>query len=270
MKQHPSAIIHPDAQIADDVEIGPGVVIEGPAVIGQGCVIQAHAVLTGAARLGRNNRIGYGAILGAAAQDLGSRPETASELVIGDDNVIREHCTLHKGAKEGSATRVGNGNYLMAGAHVAHNATLGNNIIVANNVLLAGHVEVGDRAFLGGGSVYHQHTRVGKLAITQGVSGFSKDLPPFTVGAEINGVAGLNVVGMRRAGFSAEERREVKEAYKLLYKSGLNTRQALERSKEKQWGPHAQAFFDFIASVGKRGVCDLLHIRRMDKTDDET
>ena len=262
MKIHPSAIIHPGARLAEDVEIGPGVYIEGPAIIGAGCVLQAHAVITGAVRLGKNNMVGYGAVLGAPAQDLASRRETGSEVIIGDGNTIREYCTIHKGASEGSATRVGNGNFLMACAHLGHNVSLGNNVIIANNALLGGYVQVGDGAFLGGGSVYHQHARVGQLAIAQGNSGFSKDIPPFTAAAEINFVAGLNIVGMRRAGFSPEQRREVKEAFKLLYKSGLNVRQALERAKEREWGEHGCAFFDFVASAGKRGVCALLRTGR--------
>jgi len=257
VKIHSAAILDPEARLAEDVEVGPGVTIEGPAIIGAGCVLQAHAVITGAVRLGKNNMVGYGAVLGAAAQDLGSRPETRSEVIIGDGNTIREYCTIHKGASEGSVTRVGNGNFLMVGAHLGHNVSLGNNVVIANNALLGGYVQVGDGAFLGGGSVYHQHTRVGQLAIAQGNSGFSKDIPPFTVAAEVNFVVGLNIVGMRRAGFSPEQRREVKDAFKLLYKSGLNIRQALERAREREWREHGRVFFDFVASAGKRGVCAL-------------
>ena len=115
----------------------------------------------------------------------------------------------------------------MAGAHLAHNCQLGDHVIIANNALLAGHVAVGDRVFIGGGCVFHQHIRIGRLAICQGLSAFSQDLPPFTIGCDLNGVAGLNVVGLRRAGLSSEQRTAIKAAFSLLYRSGLNTTQAL-------------------------------------------
>ncbi len=258
MKIHPTAIIHPDAELADDVEIGPYAVIEGPARIASGCVLHSHVVITGAVILGRNNLIGHGSVLGGAPQDLAFAPSTASRVIIGDYNTFREHCTVHRGTAEGSATIVGNSNYIMAGAHLGHNVKLGDNIILANSVLLGGYVQVGDRAFLGGGSVYHQHIRVGKLVITQGNSGFSKEVPPFTLAAEINFVIGLNVVGARRAGLNAEERKDIKDAFVLLYKSGLNTTQALERSRQRPWGQHGREFFDFIASTGKRGYAPLM------------
>jgi UDP-N-acetylglucosamine acyltransferase len=262
MAVHPTAILHPDAQIADDVEIGPFVCIEGSAIIGAGCVIQAHAVLSGNVSLGKNNHIGYGAIIGAWPQDLSFKPERNSGVVIGDNNTIRELCTIHRATGEGNATRVGNDCFLMAGAHLAHEVRLGNNVIIANNALLGGHVQIEDRVFIGGGCVFHQFVRVGKLAICQGLSAFSKDIPPFTLAAERNTVAGLNVVGMRRAGFKTEQRQEVKDAFKLLYKSGLNTAQALEKSRECEWSEPGRAFFDFVAQAKKRGICDLLETVR--------
>ncbi|MDP9292393.1 MAG: acyl-ACP--UDP-N-acetylglucosamine O-acyltransferase [Verrucomicrobiota bacterium] len=269
MKIHSSAIISPDAELADDVEIGPFVCIEGPATIASGCIVQAHAVLSGTVRLGKNNTIGYGAIIGAPPQDFGFRPETRSEVVIGERNTIREYCTIHRGTTEGSATRVGDDNFLMAGAHLAHNVSLGNNVIIANNSLLGGHVEVQDRVFIGGGSVFHQHMRVGTLAITQGLSGFSKDIPPYCIGAEINYVAGLNVVGLRRAKFSAEQRREIKEAFALFYNSGLNASQAIEKAHARKWNDTASIFFDFITAAKKRGVCALLRTKSASLGEDE-
>ena len=125
-----------------------------------------------------------------------------SEVRIGDGNRIREYCTIHRGTSHDSATVVGSHCFLMAGAHLAHNVRLGDRVILANNALLGGHVIVEDRVFIGGGCVFHQHIRVGRLAICQGASAFSKDVPPFTIAAERNGVAGLNVVGLRRAGLT--------------------------------------------------------------------
>lgn len=262
MNRHPTAIIHPDAELAGDVRVGPYVCIEGPAKIGAGCVIQPHAILTGSVRIGKNNIVGYGAVIGADPQDLSFRPETRSEVCIGDNNRIREYCTIHRGSKEGSATRLGNGNFLMAGAHLGHNVSIGNNVVIANNVLLGGHVEVQDQSFLGGGAVFHQFVRVGRMAITQGNSAFSKDIPPFMVGARVNFVAGLNVIGMRRAGFGPKLRGEIKEAFKLVYKSGLNKTQALENARERKWSEECAAFFDFIEAAKKRGICDLLEAGR--------
>lgn len=258
MAIHPTAIIHPDAQIADDAEIGPYVCIEGPAIIGPGCVLLSHAVLSGDVRLGKNNRIGYGTIIGSWPQDLSFKPERRSGVVLGDDNTIREHCTIHRASVEGASTKVGDSCFLMAGAHLGHDTQIGDHVIIANNSLLAGHVRIGDRVFIGGGSVFHQFARVGRLAMVQGISGVGKDVPPFTMAAEINRVAGLNVVGMRRAGFNAAQRQEIKEAFHLLYRSGYNTTQALEKAREREWGEPGREFFDFVAGAKKRGICALL------------
>jgi len=262
MPIHPSAIIHPEAKIADDVEIGPGVCIEAAAEIGARCVVQANAILSGRVRIGNDTRIGYGAIIGAPAQHLAFPPDHPGEVVIGSGNTIRELCTIHRSTAAGEATRVGDHNYLMAGTHLAHDVQVGNHVIFANNALVGGEVHIGDRVFIGGASIFHQHIRVGRLAITQGGSGFSKDVPPFTVGAEHNMVAGLNVVGMRRAGMDSTQRQEIKNAFKLLYRSGLNTAQALEAAGELDWGPDAREFFEFVHAAKKRGICDLLESGR--------
>jgi UDP-N-acetylglucosamine acyltransferase len=259
---HSTAVIHPEAQLGAHVSIGPYAVIEGAARIGDGCTIQAHAIIAGTVEMGRENLIGYGAVIGAEPQDFAFKPEVRSAVRIGDGNKIREYCTIHRGTTEGSATTVGHGCFLMAGAHLAHNVTLGDRVIIANNALLGGHVQVGERVFIGGGCVFHQHIHVGRLAICQGGSAFSKDIPPFTTAADRNGIAGLNVVGLRRAGLSAAQRAEIKEAFALLYRRGLNTTQALAAAKERSWGPDAQSFFDFVAAAKKRGICDFLATRK--------
>ena len=135
-------------------------------------------------------------------------------------------------------------------------------MIIANNALLGGHVQVQDRVFIGGGSVFHQFIRVGRLVIVQGNSAFSKDIPPFTVAAERNTVAGLNVIGLRRAGYSAVQRQEIKQAFKLLYQSGLNTTQALARAEAMEWNGEGRAYFEFVAAAGKRGLCDFVRRAR--------
>ena len=252
---HPSAFVDPASHLAADVEVGPGAIIESGAVIGKGCRIQAHAVITGHVKMGARNTVGYGAILGADPQDYDFKSGTKSEVLIGDDNILREYVTIHRGTKEGSVTRVGDNNFLMVGVHLGHNAAIGNRVIIANNCLLAGYVEVQDGAVLGGGSVFHQFLRVGRLCMVRGGERFPKDIPPFVSAYGTSMVAGINAVGLKRAGFSSETRLEIKRAFRLIYHSGLNITQALEESKKTSWGPEAQEFLDFIASAKKRGVC---------------
>jgi len=252
---HPSAFVDPASHLAADVEVGPGAIIESGAAIGKGCRIQAHAVITGHVKMGARNTVGYGAILGADPQDYDFKPGTKSEVLIGDDNIIREYVTIHRGTKEGSVTQLGDNNFLMVGVHLGHNAAIGNRVIIANNCLLAGYVEVQDGAVLGGGSVFHQFLRVGRLCMVRGGERFPKDIPPFVSAYGTSMVAGINAVGLKRAGFSSETRLEIKRAFRLIYHSGLNITQALEESKKTSWGPEAQEFLDFIASAKKRGVC---------------
>lgn len=259
---HPTASIHPDAQLGTGVTVGPFAVIEGPARIGDRCTIQAHAVITGHVVMGAENTIGYGAIIGADPQDFAFQPRVESAVRIGDGNRIREYCTIHRATSSGEATVVGHHCFLMAGAHLAHNCVLGDRVILANNVLLGGHVSIEERVFIGGGCVFHQHLRVGRLAICQGASAFSKDVPPFVIAAERNGVAGLNVVGLRRAGLTPAERVDVKSAFELLYRSGHNVSQALAAAKALHWGEHARLFWEFVAATKKRGLCDFLGSRR--------
>jgi UDP-N-acetylglucosamine acyltransferase len=254
-KIHPSAIIDPAAQIGRDVEIGPYAVIGPQVTLGDNVTVQSHAVIEGSVAIGSGNLIGHGAMIGTAPQDLSFAPERKTKVQIGDDNVIRELCTIHRGSAEGSQTQIGNHNFLMVGAHIGHNCSIGSNVIIANNCLLGGHVRVDDGAFLGGGCLFHQFMRVGRLAIAQGGSAFGKDIPPFVIAAERNYVFGLNVIGLRRAGFSSRERDAIKAAFKLLYTSGLNVSQALAESTKLDLSPPAREFFDFVAEAKQRGVC---------------
>ena len=251
MKIHPSAIIDPAAQIGTDVEIGPFAVIGAGAVIGASCTIQAHAVIESSVKMGSGNFVGYGAIIGALPQDLSFDPKIQSAVEIGNGNTIREYCTIHRGSTEGSATRIGDGNFLMVGNHLGHDCTIGNGVVMANDCLLAGYVRIDDRAFIGGGSRFHQGIRMGRLVMAEGR--FTQNLPPFLSAAK-NEVFGYNVVGMRRANFSGAERDEIKRAFKLLYRSGLNTRQALEKAAETDFSPVGREFFEFVANAGKRGI----------------
>src|SRR5437660_7509345 len=257
LKVHPTAIVDACAQIGADVEIGAVSIIGTHATIGGKTIVESHVVVEGEVAIGSGNFIDHGAIIGAPPQDVSFSPERKTKVQIGNDNIIREYCTIHRGSPEGSATKIGNKNFLMGGAHIGHNCVIGNDVVIANNCLLAGHVRVDDGAFLGGGSTFHQHMHVGRLVMVQGSSAFGKDLPPFVIAAERNSVFGLNVVGLRRAGFSAKDREEIKEAFKLLYASGLNISQALEKAATINFGAPAREFFEFVANAKKRGICPL-------------
>jgi UDP-N-acetylglucosamine acyltransferase len=254
---HPTAIVDADARIGAGVEIGPFSIIGPQAVIGEKTTVQSHVVIEGDVNIGTGNFIGHGALIGAPPQDVSFSPERKTKVEIGNDNVIREYCTIHRGSPEDSATKIGDKNFLMAGAHIGHNCAIGNNVIIANNCLLAGDVRVDDGAFLGGGSTFHQHMHIGRLVMVQGSSAFGKDLPPFTIAAERNSVFGINVIGLKRAGFSAKDRDEIKDAFKLVYLSGLNISQALEKAATMKFGTSAREFLDFVANAKKRSICPL-------------
>ncbi|MFL6595650.1 MAG: acyl-ACP--UDP-N-acetylglucosamine O-acyltransferase [Chthoniobacterales bacterium] len=254
MKIHTSAVIDAGAKLGADVEIGPYAVIGPKVVIGDRTVLQSHTVIDGTVQIGTDNVIGYGAIIGAAPQDLSFKAETRSGVTIGDRNVIREYCTIHRGTAEGSKTSIGDGNFLMVGVHLGHNCRITNRVIIANNCLLGGYVQIDDGAFVGGGTTFHQFVRVGRLVMAQGSCGFAKDIPPFLLAGERKFALGVNILGLRRGGLKPEERDEIRRAFKLLYRSGLNTKQALEKAAEMEFGAVGREFFEFVAQAKKRGV----------------
>ncbi|HXE43458.1 MAG TPA: acyl-ACP--UDP-N-acetylglucosamine O-acyltransferase, partial [Candidatus Baltobacteraceae bacterium] len=194
-----------------------------------------------------------GCVIGDAPQDLKYKNEP-TRLRIGDGNVFREHVTVHRSNKLEEDTVIGSNNFLMANCHVGHNCQLGNHIIIVNGALLAGHVTVQDRAFISGNCLIHQFTRIGTLAMMQGGAGVGQDLPPFTIATGINTICGLNVVGLRRAGFTAEQRIELKKIYHLLFRSGKNLREALAAAQKNFSSATAKILLEFVASA-KRGVC---------------
>jgi len=264
---HRTAIVDPKAQIDFDIVIGPYALIEGPVQISSGTEIQGHAAITGSVRIGKNNRIGYGAVIGSFPQDLSFDQNATSGVEIGENNVIREYCTIHRGTKEGSNTLVGSNNLLMVGAHLGHNTRIGNHVILANNVLLGGYAEIHDLVFIGGGSVVHQFTRMGASSLLQGLSGIGKDVPPFSIAIGKDGVSTINVVGLRRAGFGPALRKEVKDAFALLYRSGLNSTQALEEAKRRTWSKEVSLFWDFVVT-SKRGICPLVRWKDVRATEE--
>jgi len=226
---HPSAVVAPTARLGRDVEIGPLAVVEDDTTVGDRCLIRSHAVIRRFTTLGSDNRVHEGAVLGGEPQDV-SFGGQQTRLLIGDRNLIREGVTIHRSTKPGGATVVGSDCFLMAYAHVAHDGCIADRVIIANNVALAGHVEVGERAFLGGGVGVHQFCRVGRLAMVGGNAKVVQDCLPFVItDGHPARARGLNVVGLRRAGYGAAQLRTLHEAYRLLLRSGLHREPALEK-----------------------------------------
>ncbi|MFC5453295.1 acyl-ACP--UDP-N-acetylglucosamine O-acyltransferase [Prosthecobacter fluviatilis] len=252
---HKTALIDPSARIDPAAEIGPYVVIEGPSEVGAGCKIEAHAQLVGHVIVGEGTQIGRGAVIGGEPQDLGFDPATQSSVILGKKNVIREHVTIHRGSKPGTATRLGDGNYLMAGSHLAHDVVLGNRNILANAALLGGHIHVGNNTFIGGGAVFHQFLRIGDFCVIQGNGSFSKDIPHYCAAQRINRITGLNVIGLRRQGFSAEERGAIKDLFQTLFCRGMNLSQAVQQAAARQWPEKAQRLLEFVQAPSRKGVC---------------
>lgn len=252
---HPTAVIHPKAKLDSTVQVGPYVVIDEDVEIGARCIIGPHVYMTGVTKIGADNRFHAGCVIGDAPQDL-KYDGAPTGLRIGDLNVFREHFTVHRSNKPGEETVIGSNNFIMQHSHVAHNCLMGDHVILAGGALLAGHVVVQDRAFISGNCLVHQFTRVGTLAMMQGGSAISMDLPPFTVASQALGncMCGLNIVGLRRAGFTPEQRQELKELYRALFRNGENLRIALFDAQKKYSSATARAFLDFVASA-KRGVC---------------
>ncbi len=250
---HPTAIIHPKAKLDSTVRVGPYAVIDEGVELGAHCVVGPHVYLTGLTTIGTHDSFHAGCVIGDAPQDLKYQGEP-TRLRIGDHNVFREHVTIHRSTKTDGETVVGSHNFLIANGHIGHKSRLGDHIIIANGVLLGGYVTVQDRAFLSGNCLVHQFTRVGKLALMQGGSAISQDLPPFTVAQRDNEICGLNVIGLRRAGFAAEQRLELKRIYRKLFRSGKNLRAAIEEAQKTFTSPVAKTLLDFVAEA-KRGVC---------------
>ena len=250
---HPTAIIHAQAKRDPSVRVGPYAVIDADVELGANCLVGPHVYLTGVTKIGAGNKFHAGCVIGDAPQDLKYQGEP-TRVGIGDHNVFREHATVNRATKPDAATVVGSNCFFMAGAHIGHNCVVGNHVIIANGAMLGGHAVVQDRAFISGSCLVHQFTRVGTLVIMQGGAGVSKDVPPFTVARGINGICGLNVVGLRRAGFTAEQRLEMKKLYHALFRSGKNIGEAVAEARKDFSSPGAKTMLEFIATA-KRGVC---------------
>lgn len=250
---HPTAVVHPKAQIDPTVVIGPYAVIDADVKVGPRCWLGPHVYLTGQTTIGADNRFFAGCVIGEAPQDLKYKGEPTG-LRIGDRNRFREHVTVNRATTPEEETIVGSDNLLMASCHVAHNVILGNHLIIANGALLGGHVVVSDRAVISGNCLVHQFVRIGSLAMMQGGSAISKDLPPFTMARGDNSACGLNVVGMRRAGLPSEQRLEIRRVYHLLFRSRMKLKEAIAKARIEFSSDPAKLMIDFVAS-STRGTC---------------
>lgn len=252
---HATAIIGPDVELEDGVTIEPYVVIEGKVRIGSGSRIGPHCVVRGSTTIGRNNRIFQFASIGEDPQDKKYAGEE-TELIIGDGNTIRECCTVNRGtAQDGGVTRIGDNNWIMAYVHIAHDCTVGDETIFANGATLAGHVEVENFAILGGFSGAHQFARIGAHAFIAANAAVSRDVPPYVMAAgNFAAPRGLNTEGLKRRGFSPEQIRNVKEAFRLLYRSDLPLEEARERIRALAVDkPEVEVFSRFI-EPSERGL----------------
>jgi UDP-N-acetylglucosamine acyltransferase len=256
MNVHPTAIIHPHAQLAGNVTVGPFSVIGENVELGEGTEILSHVVIDGRARLGKNNRIFPFTTIGLAPQDLKYRGEPTA-VEIGDGNTIRECVTIHRGTAEGDGvTRVGSLNLLMAYVHIAHDCKVGNHVIMANGASLAGHIEIQDHATVGPFCGIHQFSRIGAYSFLGAFSVVNQDVLPYskTTAPRPLEVYGANKLGLDRRGLSADDIKELDAAFRLLTRSKLNTTQALEAIAAKGFqSPHVQALVEFIKS-SERGV----------------
>jgi len=251
---HPSALISKSVQLGDGNDIGPGCVIEDGVTIGSRNKLWMNVYIGPGTTIGDENQIHMGAVIGHVPQDL-AFTGGATFTRIGHRNTIREYVTIHRGTKADSSTAIGNDNFFMANAHIAHNCQIGHKVILVNLASLTGYCVIEDSAFISGMVGLHQFTRIGRLAMISALSALNKDVPPYMLAGGRPGVVqGLNVVGMRRAGFEPEVREEIKRAYKLLYRSGLNVSHALEAIERDCHTEQVKHLVTFVREA-ERGIC---------------
>jgi UDP-N-acetylglucosamine acyltransferase len=250
----PTARIHPEAAIGPRTRVGEFCVIEQDVAIGADCLLEPYCFVKRWTTMADGNEISAGTVLGTDPLDKGFTGER-SYLRIGRGNKIREHYTISRGTKPESATMIGDGNYIMTSGHVAHNCTIGNNAVIASCSLVAGFAEVGDQAFISGGVVIHQYSKIGRLAMVAGNARVNLDLPPFFMYAGHDArPTGLNVVGLKRAGFTVEQVAAIKKAYRVLYRSGLMLEAALRKIESELADENTLHLVRFVRS-SERGIC---------------
>jgi UDP-N-acetylglucosamine acyltransferase len=259
---HPTAIIDPTVELADDVRIGPGCVLQGRITLGPGVRLLGHVYLEGPLTVGRDNLFYPFACIGFSPQHRRFDPATpGAGTVIGDGNVFRESTTVHRAIAD-HPTRLGDRNFLMAGAHVGHDCVIGSDCTFANSAMLAGHVEMGDGVTLGGNAGIHQFCRVGRMAMISGNSGISQDIPPFCVSYELRTISSLNLIGLRRGGYR-QSIDPLKKAFDLFFLGGLSNVTAVTRiDAELGYDPLCREFAAFIRG-SKRGITRYAGRRRL-------
>lgn len=251
---HPTAIVHPDARLADDVEVGPWAYIGPNCSVGAGSVIHMRVTLEEHVHLAPRVNVGVGSVLGGLPQDLKFKGEVTT-VEVGEGTTIREYATINRGTSESFKTTVGKGSFLMSYVHLAHDCHVGDGVIISNGTQLAGHVKIDDRAIISGLCAVHQFVKIGRHAFVGGMSRVAKDIPPFVkaVGNPVK-LYGLNSVGLQRSGFSDVTVSELKKAYRLFFRSDINISQAMERaSGDLQPFPEVQAFIAFV-EASDRGI----------------
>ncbi|MDX1972191.1 MAG: acyl-ACP--UDP-N-acetylglucosamine O-acyltransferase [Candidatus Sumerlaeia bacterium] len=258
---HPAALVDPSAEIGENVIVHAQAIVEADTHIGAGCVLMPGTVICRHTRIGKNNRIHYGAIIGGDPQFIGFKTELVTGVEMGDNNEIREHATINRSIYEGKNTVVGSNVMMMINSHAGHDCVLGDNVVVANNTLLAGHCVVGRRAFVSGNVAVHQFCRIGEFAMVGGAVGVDRDVPPYVLtnsGGGLAFVSGLNLVGLRRGGIVQSTRTMLKELLKRLLKTTQNRQIALELADEYlatvgEVPAEARNFVEFFRTPAKRG-----------------
>jgi UDP-N-acetylglucosamine acyltransferase len=251
---HGTAVVDPEAILAPDVQVGAYAIVEGPVEVGPGCVIESHACLCGPLRMGRDNFVGHGAVLGKGPQHRGYHGEPTG-VEIGDGNVFREFVTVHRGTVQGNGvTVIGDRNLLMCNSHLGHDARMGDGCTIVNNALIAGHVTLANDCILGGNAAVQQRVRIGRLAMLGGMSSTGKDIPPFVLQQGYNCVTSLNLVGLRRAGIPPASINALRQAFRILYREGRAMSSALDHI-DREFGEIAEVaeFVGFIRA-SKIGV----------------
>jgi UDP-N-acetylglucosamine acyltransferase len=250
----PTARVHPEAVVGPETKIGEFCVIESDVSIGARCLLEPYVYVKRWTTLGDDNEISAGTVLGTDPLDKVFTGER-SYLVIGNGNKIREHYTISRGTKPETFTRIGDGNYIMTAGHIAHNCTVGNNVVIASCALIAGYADIEDHAFVSGGVVVHQYSKIGRYAMIGGNTRVNSDAPPYFLYSDFNITPkGLNMVGLRRAGFKHEQIAKLKTAYRLLFRSGLKLEDALLRVEAEAPSEETAYLVAFIRS-SKRGIC---------------
>lgn len=250
----PTARVHPEAVVGPGCFVGDFCVIESDVIIGSRCRLEPYVYVKRWTTMGDDNEISAGTVLGTDPLDKSFTGER-SYLRIGSRNKIREHYTISRGTRPETVTEIGDDNYIMTSGHIAHNCRIGDRTIIASCALVAGYVDVEDQAFISGGVVIHQYSKVGRLAMIGGNTRVNLDVPPYFLysGFDVEPV-GINIVGLQRAGFTAGEISVIKRAYKLLYRSGLKLADALDRIQRECDSPHARHLVTFVRS-SQRGIC---------------